>query len=293
MKNRLNWWTMFFSMFLLLAVPFLSAAAESQAKSLKVLAIGNSFSDDATAHLYQLAEDCGATEIVIGKLSIGGCSLQRHWNNAKNNLSDYGYYKNTNGKWVSQGKRPLLYGLKDEEWDFITLQQVSGLSGIASTYNSDLDNLVAYIEENKNANAKLVWHQTWAYQSTSTHSDFGRYNNDQLTMYNAIVEAVRTKIEPRGYFALIIPSGTAIQNVRMSYLGDTLTRDGYHLSLNLGRYIAGLTWLKALTGWSIEDISYVPSEIEIPAAYLPLIKEAVNHAVENKYGIPFSSYQEK
>ena len=55
----------------------------------------------------------------------------------------------------------------------------------------------------------------------------------------------------------VIPSGTAIQNARTSSLGDTLTRDGYHLSV-IGRYIAGLTYAYKLTGVSIENIEYAP-----------------------------------
>ena len=34
-------------------------------------------------------------------------------------------------------------------------------------------------------------HQTWAYASTSNHGGFKNYNRDQLTMYHAIVDAVK------------------------------------------------------------------------------------------------------
>ena len=51
------------------------------AKELKVLAIGNSFSEDAVEeHLSSLAQAEGLT-VVIGNMYIGGCSLQRHANN--------------------------------------------------------------------------------------------------------------------------------------------------------------------------------------------------------------------
>ena len=149
-----------------------------------------------------------------------------------------------------QGGRTLLYGLQDEDWDLITLQQVSGLSGIASSYteNGVLDHLIDYVNTHKtNPAAKLGWHMTWAYQSDSTHADFARYGRNQLTMFSGIVHAVREVIVPRDEFAVVIPAGTAIQNVRTSFIGDALTRDGYHLSYGLGRYVAGLTWLQ-LTG---------------------------------------------
>ncbi|MCI8360952.1 MAG: DUF4886 domain-containing protein [Clostridiales bacterium] len=273
-------------------LPQRTAAVEEPAeRSLKVLAIGNSFSEDAMQHLYQIAADAGATEIVLGNLYIGGCSLATHWGNAQDNRPAYEYKKNTNGTWSSRGGSTMEYGIKDEEWDLITIQQVSGLSGMADTYNSDIENLASYIRQTRlNRRGRLGWHMTWAYQTGSNHGDFPKYGRDQMTMYNAIVSAVQQKILTSDSFDLVIPSGTAIQNMRTSYIGDTLTRDGYHLSYNLGRYIAGLTWLKAVTGWSIDEIAYVPSMSEIPASLLPVIKQAVNNAVEHPFTVTPSSY---
>lgn len=266
-----------------------SAAAKE--KSLKILAIGNSFSEDALSHLYQIAKDCGATEVVLGNLIIGGCSLSIHRSNAQNNTAAYTYQKNTTGTWSQKGNVTMLEGIKDEDWDVITLQQVSSFSGIASTYNEDIDYLVNYIRANKtNANLRLGWQMTWAYQMNSGHPDFPKYNNDQMTMYKAITDAVQEHIVTNDAFDFIIPSGTAVQNARSSFLGDTLTRDGFHLSLHLGRYIAGLTWLRAITGWSIDDVTYVPSVSEVPAEYLPMIKEAVNQAISTPFSVTPSSY---
>ena len=64
---------------------------------------------------------------------------------------------------------------------------------------------------------------TWAYQADSTHSGFNNYGKDQMTMYNAIVNAAQTKIVTNDNIEIIIPVGTAVQNVRTSYIGDTLT----------------------------------------------------------------------
>lgn len=52
-----------------------------EGKSFKVLAIGNSFSVDAMQYLYGLAKDAGYTDIVLGNLYIGGCTLETHANN--------------------------------------------------------------------------------------------------------------------------------------------------------------------------------------------------------------------
>ncbi len=259
-------------------------------KNLKVLAIGNSFSVDGMEYLYKIANDYGVPNITLGILYIPGASLSTHVNSITNSLNNYVYYKNTNDIWsYNNSNSSLLYGLLDEDWDIITIQQVSGYSGLPTTYNEDIDTIINYVNGNKtNSAAEIVWHMTWAYQGNSTHSDFYRYSSNQLTMFNAIINTVQEKIETRDDISYVIPSGTAIQNARTSYLGDTLTRDGYHLSFDYGRYIASLTWFLKITGLSIEEINYKP--IGVSEDDFVMIKEAVNNAVSYPYTITESSY---
>ena len=49
-------------------------------KNLKILSIGNSFSDDAQRYLYQIAR-AGHQEMKVVNAYIGGCSLHRHYTN--------------------------------------------------------------------------------------------------------------------------------------------------------------------------------------------------------------------
>lgn len=56
----------------------------------KILAIGNSFSEDATKYIHQLAADGGIDTKVVN-LYIGGCSLERHWENIEKDKHDYQY----------------------------------------------------------------------------------------------------------------------------------------------------------------------------------------------------------
>ena len=115
--------------------------------------------------------------------------------------------------------------IAERDWDFVTLQQASGSSGLADTYGG-LETLIEYVQNKlpETAHAKLAWHMTWAYQQNSTHADFGKYDRDQTTMYRSIVSAVNERIVPCGDFAAIVPNGTAVQNARTSFVGDTLTR---------------------------------------------------------------------
>ena len=246
--------------------------------TIKVLAIGNSFSVDAIAHLQGLMKAAGVKNFVIGSAQIGGCSIDKHWGYAQTVEEAYSYTKYTaTGK--TSKKTNLDTALTDERWDVITLQQVSNYSGVPSSYGN-LQNMINYVRDmSLNRNVKIMWHMTWAYQSDATKSAFANYNRDQMTMYNAIVNTVNSEVLTKSEIAGVIPSGTAIQNLRTSYIGDTLTRDGTHMSNDFGRYTVGLTWLVKLTGASLDNFWWVPTDYPYVLADIEVIKEAVTNAV--------------
>jgi len=258
-------------------------------KSLKVLAIGNSFSTDGMEYLYQIAKNAGVEEIVLGNLYYGGCSLDQHYGFMTKDSAEYTYYKNTTGSWSSVKNFKMSAAIVDEEWDFITLQQTSKTSGLASSYGRALTKLIEYVEE-KAPNATLVWHATWAYQQDSTHSSFPNYDKSQQKMYDMIIDCVEECILTNDSFKTVIPCTTSIQNARTSFIGDKLTRDGYHLDYNIGRYIAGLTWYAALTGDSIDDITYNPSSKAISEDMMKVAKESVNNAIKKPLEITQSEF---
>ena len=139
-----------------------------------------------------------------------------------------------------------------------------------------------------------MFHMTWANQQ----NDMGNtwfledYNRDQLTMYNAIVStALECVIPYDDYVDGVVASGTAIQNLRTSYIGDVLTCDGYHMSYDYGRYTVGLTWFATLTGGSVDNVSYVPAKYQKIENDLAVIRESVKNAVQRPYKITDSSYQ--
>lgn len=258
-------------------------------ESIKILAIGNSFSDDAMAYLWNLLKDVGCKQVIIANLYIGGCTLDAHYNNIKNNATKYTYKKNTSGSFVNTESSTVLHGLNDEKWDYITLQQASGSSGRRPTYshvNDILDTVVS-----TNPQAKVYWHMTWAYQQDSDHNDFPTYNSDQMTMYQSIVNAVTKEIQPNSRFTGIIPSGTTVQNLRTSFLGDTLTRDGYHMSKDFGRYSVGLTWVATLLGEkALDKITWVPSSYTSLSARLNMLKDSVKDALKTPFSVTNSKY---
>jgi hypothetical protein len=231
------------------------------AETIKVLAIGNSFSVDAVEnYLHELGQADSIT-IIVGNMYIGGCSLETHWNNANNDSSAYSYRKiNEDGIKTTTENVSLRTAIQDEDWDYITFQQVSQNSGIYDTYFPYLPELLAYVKSKAtNPNVKYALHSTWAYAKTSTHSGFANYDNNQDIMYKAIVDAGFRAAKKVG-ISIIIPAGTAIQNGRTSFIGDNFNRDGFHLDV-IGRYTAACTWYEKLTGNTFDKHSFIPSEI--------------------------------
>ncbi len=253
-------------------------------RSVKILAIGNSFSVDAMKnHMYDLFKSADYDQVILGNLYIGGCSLDTHWNNINGGLSAYQYQKNDdNGEWIYTENATALSALQDENWDIITIQQASPDSGRASTYGN-LQSIVNWVNANKiNPDAKVLWHMTWAYQQDSSHEGFAHYGNDQMTMYNAIVDCVQNNVLTVNGISGVIPSGTAIQNLRTSGLGDTLTADGYHLKDTYGDYTAALTWFRTITGESLDLVTYWPDTVQ---DYQADIKQAAARAVYAPYEV--------
>lgn len=254
--------------------------------TLKILSIGNSFSVDSQEWLYQIAKSIGVKRVVLGNLYIGGCTLATHLSNARNDASAYTYYTNEDGSWMTNENYQIDTAVMSENWDYITFQQASGYSGLADTYD-DLQSLIDIVEP-LCPKAKLVWNMTWAYQTGSTHVDFVNYGNNQTTMYTSIVNAVQTKILTNDDIDRVIPVGTAIQNARTSYLGDALTRDGFHLTYGVGRYIAGLCFAYGMTGLPIDSISYKAEGVTGGEKMVAL--EAVKNAFQNPYQVTNSIY---
>ncbi len=239
---------------------------------MKILSVGNSFSTDAHKWLHKLAKVNGV-DIQTANLFIGGCSLETHWTNVKENNEYYGLEINGN---EAERKIAICEALKMDNWDAVTLQQASHLSGLPQSYEPYLSNLVAVIKDIL-PNTKLYFHQTWAYETDSTHSGFESYNNDQEQMHRSIVNA--TEHAAKSVNAQIIPVGKAIDKLRKDVVqfdyknsGLSLCRDGFHLSFDYGRYAAAATWFHTLTGLNVKPTEFEDFDFNL----LKEIVEVVN-----------------
>lgn len=219
--------------------------------TLRILAIGNSFSDDATQYLPDLLEAAGIHNVILGRLYIGGCTLERHCKEYETNGHEYVYLKSTKNKWETVKKYKegrFMDGLGDEPWDIITMQQGSPKSGRWDSYDPWLGNLIGIVrKECSNPKAAIVWHQTWAYSRTYTNRNFANYAYDQQYMFDSIQLCV-DKAREQYNIPVVIPSGPAVQMLRGTWLNTDkdLTRDGFHMSYREGRYATACVWFEAL-----------------------------------------------
>ncbi len=226
---------------------------------LKILAIGNSFSQDATYYLKNVADSAGV-DVKAVDLYIGGCSLEMHNQNIKNNDESYSYELNG----VCTGRMTSIQdALKEDEWDIVTIQQVSFLAGVYESYGEDLIGVLDCIKEYA-PQAKIYIHETWAYEIDNTSDGFARFDCNQEQMAASIENTVERISKENGNIP-IIPCGRAVRKLRRNPLfdyqngGESVCRDGYHMSLAYGRYLTALVWFATLLKGDVDAVTFLPN----------------------------------
>ena len=281
-----------------------TATVTKESDKISVLFIGNSYSDDTIDLSYNVAKSAGFKTIEIATLYYPGCTIDEHLSFINQNKAAYiyRYFKedgtlsvSTDIGWGNESQIPAnakytaKMGITEKPWDYIVLQQGSRDSGRPASY-ANIGTLIDYVLANAtNKNVKLAFNMTWAYRQGSSNGGFSNYNNDQQTMYDGIINSVKTQIVPNKNFVAIIPNGTAVQNARTSFIGDNLTRDDAdHLTKNFGRYIAAMNFICTISGVSVDDISYAPSGLT--KEYIAVAKESVKNSILNPFEVTKSKY---
>lgn len=235
---------------------------------MNVLAIGNSFSVDATRYLHDIAKAAGE-ELEVTNLYVGGCSLERHYRNMLTNKHEYHlqYNGHLTGFYISQDD-----ALFSRQWDIITLQQASPRSFDADTYTPYIFELVEHIRKIQ-PKAKIVIHQTWAYEDGSVRLANTGYATAEA-MRADIIKAY-AQIAEQIHADGIIPSGELFGELLKQGV-EQIHRDTYHAKLGIGRYALGLLWCRMLTGASVADNTFAAFDEEISEEYVQLAKRCVD-----------------
>lgn len=218
---------------------------------MKLLSIGNSFSQDAHRYLHELAKYNGI-DLETVNLYIGGCNLLRHCACLDSGEAAYDLEPN-GGEGIA--KISLSDAVRSDVFDIVTVQQSSYDSGRPQTYFPYMEKLLSFCRESQ-PDAKLFFHQTWTYETDSALDAFADYDRDQSEMFRRIEDC--TAMVKKAFGLPVIPTGAMIQRLRdtvpeFDYKngGRSLCRDGGHLSFDYGRLTAAYTWLRSITGEAV------------------------------------------
>ena len=235
---------------------------------MRVLAIGNSFSQDAMRYLHGIARASGEQMEVVN-LFIGGSPLEKHYRNMMGDYRAYTLqYNGTSTGFSMSIKEALL----SRPWDAVTLQQASYYSVRYESYQPYLNALCNYVRQCV-PHARVILHQTWAYEDGGekliAHPDV----ETAAEMYEKLQKAYTQAMTDSNANGLI-PSGELMYRL-LEHGIPRVHRDGFHASLGLGRYALGLLWYRALTGKDIMDNSFSDFDEEISAEDILTVKQCV------------------
>ena len=191
----------------------LCAVLSLSAKDLKVLMIGNSFSNSVLTYLPKMVEAGKTHKLKLANAYIGGCTLERHCSNidAEKTKPDFKPYTfHVVGE--KSRKEKLSVMIKADKWDIITIQQGSIHSPYKEKTHALAKKLMAFVKELA-PQAEIVVHETWAY--SANHGWFNKkdFKPNTRQMMHEMVKANYTELAKSNKLRMI-PVGNAVQLFR-------------------------------------------------------------------------------
>lgn len=236
---------------------------------MNVLFIGNSFSQDSTRYLHGIARADGVN-IKVVNIYIGGCSLERHYRNMLSEARAYEleYNGERTGFYVS-----LKEALLNRAWDVVSIQQASFQSTRAETFRPYASELAEFIRKCV-PTAKILLHQTWAYEKDSDKlRNFAGYESPEEMLRDIVnsYDMISREIGADG----IVPAGETLGNVLK--LGvSSVHRDTYHASRGIGRYALALLWYRMLSGKTTADNCFSDFDEPVSEKEIEIIKSYID-----------------
>ena len=220
-------------------------------QTVNILWFGHSYGVDSSEYLPQIASEAGV-QVHVGRFIKANCSLEEH----------YHYFQaDTTGKYSEcrpgmtkfrKVSKTVKEALKETRWDYVVFQNSLENEGRYETAQPYLDSLVAFVRRTQRkefgTEPVIGWNMFWPISKLREDGShklctyrLSFYGNSSDRMWAAYIHATKKLVKDTG-IKLIIPTGTAVMNARATKLNDTeakeLTRDGYHLSYDKGRYVA-------------------------------------------------------
>ena len=231
-------------------------------ESLKILFVGNSFAEDTSKHMADIAVSLGYKTVKIAVLYVGGCSIDMHYRHACEDSAVYVYHINEGEGWSHTPEFKMSDAVKSENWDWIVIQHGTGGGSRYTDVEcyENLNPLIDYIKELA-PSAKIAFNLTWRGEHTFQHHEIISYGGNIALMREKLEEVTYKVVVGNPKIDLLVPTGTAIENARTSRIG-LLTRDCYHLSVDKGRYIAALACISTVTGIDASKVDWAPDGVD-------------------------------
>lgn len=223
---------------------------------LKVLDIGNSYTQDAQTYLPQIVQAAGISKDFSLYMAYRGSGSYKSWVDCWNDRDTQEYriefctgtqIQGISGYGSASNGALFRKSLESVKWDIILIHQVSTYSNDYSLWEGDGDGgylmeLIQIIRKT-NPQATIGYLMTHSYRGTYWANTEG----SSLKRWENIVEATK-QLKAEYGIDFIIPYGTAVQNLRASSLKDEyeFSEDGTHLGTGLGDYVAGCCYYQSL-----------------------------------------------
>ena len=228
-------------------------------KDLKILDIGNSYTLDATQELPSIVSACGmdVSDMCLWTLIRSNGSF-KSWSDCyedRDTLREYYLtkslgalpvgLKNTKGE---KGDGSVFRdALTKVQWDLIIIHPVSSAAPYYSLWNDNndsgcLDKLLAIIRKHQPM-ARIGFYIVHSYWDNYTYNT----EHSSLDRWQLIANSVKELVD-NGGIDIVIPYGTAIENLRKSSLNNDydLTRDGLHCCFGLAQYAAACCYYETV-----------------------------------------------
>jgi hypothetical protein len=293
---------------LVIAIPAAADEAKSS-KTVRLFNVGNSFSQNATRYLRDLAKADGNL-LVHQAAVVGGASMAVHWEKVEQHEKD------------PQDKRGIYFAgkgfkelLASERWDFVTIQQASIKSHDPKTYQPYAGQLRAYIAKHA-PQAELLLHETWEYRVDDPRFAVAKPPSGepatQEAMYQGLAAAYRaiaklgvriipvgdafhlvdtdpkwsfkpdTKFDRKSAQAPSLPDQMHSLHVGLKWVKSTkgeqeLRMDGHHAN-TAGEYLGACVFYEVLYGQSVIGNTFVPPGVD--TEFARFLRETAHRAVE-------------
>lgn len=227
-----------------------------QKADLKVLDIGNSYTQDAQTYLPQIIQASGiGTDFSLYRAFRPNGSFKTWvdcWNDADDETYNVAFCAGTqiggiSGNGYNNDGTLFRKALQTVKWDIILIHQVSTYSNDYSLWEGHgaggyLQELIRLIRIT-NPQATIGYLMTHSYRG----SYWANSEGSSLLRWKNITEATK-QLKLEYDIDFIIPYGTAVQNLRASSLNDSyeFSEDGTHMGAGLGDYVAGCCYFESL-----------------------------------------------